>query len=315
MIRGCVVALVLTCSIASQPMQLATLATPAPVSSFMLGRAGTLGAAVCEDRKLRLWALPHGLLVREFDLGKRSVDSAVMSADSRWIAVGDHNGEYTVWDVSTGAEKLRVQIPYYPFGLAFSPDGNRLAIAPAGEPVQVYDVATRTKLFELSRVVGGTAALAFSRDGRRIGTGDADTVVRIYDGRNGELLARNADFLLVPLAATFTAEGKRLLTGGADKIIAMLDSSTGKAVRRSGKLVDPVAYLEVSPDGRLTSATLMHADNMLLPAPVVIWETESGRKVQEWLPGSRVLGAGWIEGDHLLAAIGTPKGLQIWRLR
>lgn len=315
MTRRLLLGLALASSAAAQPAEVARLSTPAPANMVMLAKTGTLAAAVCDDQKLRLWALPKGLLVREFDLGKRALDSAVLSPDARRIAVGDHTGAYTVWDVSTGAEELQVQLPYYPFGLAFSPDGKRLAIAPAGQPVQIYDLESRTRLFELQRTTGGTAAVAFTRDGRRIGTADADTVMRIYDARNGELLARNMDFLLMPLAAAFTPDGKRLLAGGADKIVATLDSSTGNVVRKSAKLADPVAYLDVSPDGALTVAALMHADNMLMPAPVIIAETESGRKVQEWLPASRVLGGGWTNDGHLIMATGSEKGLQIWRLR
>jgi WD40 repeat protein len=206
-------------------------------------------------------------------------------------------------------------MPYYPFSMAFSPDGKRLAIAPGGEPVQIYDVGSGKKMFELQRAVGGTQAVAFSRDGGRIATADSDTVVRVYDGRNGELLARYTDFLLEPLSAAFTKDGTQVVAAGADKVIAVLDATTGKAVRKSAKLVDPVAYLEVSPDGALTAAWLMHADNLLMPAPLVISETGSGIKVQEWLPAGRVVGGGWTNDGHLLTAIGTGKGVHIWRVR
>jgi hypothetical protein len=139
--------------------------------------------------------------------------------------------------------------------------------------------------------------------------------VRIYDARNGEMLARNADFLLEPLAAAFTADGKQLLAAGADKVIAWLDASTGRVIRRSGKAADPVAYLEVSPDGALVAAVLMHADNLLMPGPVVISETGSGRKVDEWMPASVALGGGWTEDGRLLVATATDNAVQIWRVR
>ena len=87
--------------------------------------------------------------------------------------------------------QLTLSMPFYPSALAFAPDGARLAIAPVGEPVQIYDLASHSKTVELQRPVGGTAALAFSRDGSRIATADADTVVRIYDTRSGALLAMN----------------------------------------------------------------------------------------------------------------------------
>jgi WD40 repeat protein len=281
----------------------------------MLAKTGVVAVAVCDDQKLRVWNLPKGQLLRELNLGKRAVDAAVVSADGRRVAVGDHKGSYTVWNLSTGAEALHVQLPNYPFAVALSSDGTRLAIAPAGEPVQIYEVESGMRLFDLQRPIGGTAAVAFSADGRRIGTADADTVVRSYDARNGELLARHTDFLLPPLATVFTPDGKRLLAAGGDKVIATLDSSTGTVVRKSAKLADPVSFLDVSPDGVLTMAALLHADNMLMPAPVIIFETESGRKVQEWVPATRVLGGAWTQNGDLIVATGSDRNLHIWRLR
>jgi WD40 repeat protein len=307
--------LLLAGSLAAQPAAVATLASPAPARFFVPARSGKLGAAVCDDHKLRVWALPEGRLLRTIDLGERMIDAVAMSADGAWIAAGDHRGGYTVWNASTGAQQLELRMPYYPFALAFSVDGKRLAIAPAGEPVQIHDVTSRAKVFELERTVGGTAAVAFSGDGAKIATADADTVVRIYDGRNGKLLARNTDFLLEPLAVSFTADGKRVLAGGGDLTIAAIDAATGGAVRKSAKLADPVIYLEVSPDGTLAAAGLMHAANMLMAAPLIVSEVESGRKVREWLPASRMLGGGWTVDGHLLAAANGDGGLQIWRVQ
>jgi hypothetical protein len=131
-------------------------------------------------------------------------------------------------------------------------------------------------VLELQRPIGGTSALAFSRDGSRIATADADTAIRVYDTRAGKISPPNTDFLLEPLALAFTADGKQLVTGG-DKVMASLDVASGKLIRKSGKLDDPVAALDISPDGTLVAAMLLHADNMLLPGLVIVSETASGQ--------------------------------------
>ena len=298
-----------------EPAEVMLLATPAPPGIFLLARNGKVAAAVCRDRQLRVWALPDNRLLRSIEIGSRRFDSITISEDGAWIAAGDHDGIYTVWNTATGAEKMRLRMPWYAMTIAFSPDASRLAIAPTGEPVQIYELASGKKIFELQRAVGGTQAVAFSPDGSRIATADADTVVRIYDGRNGELLARYTEFLLEPLAVSFAPDGTRVLAAGGDKVVVALDAATGKAVYRSEKLADPVAYLDVSPDGKLAAAALMHADNLRMPAPFVISEIASGRKVQEWLPKTRLIGGGWTTDGRLLAATGTEKGVQVWRVR
>ena len=305
----------LVAALAAQPKEIATLETPASPGWFVMAKTGRLVGAVCGDEKLRLWTLPEGRITRTIGLSGRSIDSITISEDGGLIAAGDHNGAYTVWNTATGAEQMNVQMMFYPSALAFSADGTRLAIAPMGEPVRIYDPASGKKLFELQRTIGGSGAVVFSRDGSRIATADSDTAVRIYDARNGEMLARNEDFVLEPFTAAFAADGRQLLAAGADKIIASLDAVTGKTLRKSDKAADPILYMEISPDGAFVVAVLIHADNINRPGRVVISEIDSGRNVQEWLPANPALGGGWTSDGHLLAATGSAKALHIWRLR
>jgi WD40 repeat protein len=299
----------------TSPAKIASLSTPAAATTVVVAKSGRVAAAVCEDGRLRVWALPEGTPLPSIDLGQRRIYTMTISPDGRTIAAGDYSGEYSLWQTSTGAEDAHLQLGYYPTALTFSPDGSRLAIAPVGEPVQIYDVAARRKLIELQRPVGGTAALAFSRDGTRLAAADADTVVRLYDPRTGELLKSNAEFLLEPLTAAFSADGQHVFTGGADKLVATLDVATGKTSRRSGKLDDPVAVLDVSPDGAWVAALLMHADNLLIPGPVIVSEAATGRRVMQWLPTSLAMWSGWTDDGRLLLATADDRAIHIWRVR
>ena len=296
------------------PVEIVTLTTPGVATSFVLAKTGRLAGVVCGDGKLRVWSLPEGRLLRTIESGDRSLDTVAISPDGGSLAAGDHQGRYTVWDTATGAEQMDLKLPFYPIALVFSPDGKRLAIAPAGEPIQVFEVATRTRVLELQRPIGGTEALAFSRDGSRVAAGDADAVVRIYDARTGEMLPPNVDFLMEPLAVAFTADGKQLMAAGADKFTASLDVASGKQIRKSARFDDPVASLDISPDGALVAATLMHADNMLMPGPVIVSDTASGGRVMQWLPATLPLGGGWTNDGRLLVATATEGALHVWRV-
>jgi WD40 repeat protein len=299
----------------SSPKEIATLATPAAVQSVGVARSGRVAAAVCADGQLRVWTLPEGKLLQTIDLNQRRLTFMTISPDGSAIAAGDYKGEYSIWLTSTGAEHAHLRLGFYAYALAFSPDSSRLAIAPVGEPVQIYDVAARRTLIELPRRVGGTGALAFSRDGSRLAAADTDTVVRLYDAHTGELLKSNADFMLEPLAASFSADGRQVFTGGADKLVATLDVATGKTMKRSGKLDDPVAILDVSPDGTLVASLLMHADNLLLPGPVIVSETATGRRVMQWLPASLALWSGWTDDGRLLLTTADERAVHVWHVR
>jgi WD40 repeat protein len=294
---------------------LLTIATPARATSLVFAGSGALAAAVCGDHKLRVWTLPDARLVRTMDLTTDDNDLTVMSRDGRWIATGDHHGNVALWDSSNGQAVMRMRVPPYPGAGAFSHDGKVFALAPMGEPVQVFDVAAKRKLFELERPVGGTNSIAFSRDDSRLATVDGDTVVRIYDARTGKLAARNEDSLVEPFAIDFTADGKHAVAAGGDKVVMFLDAATGKALRRMDRTAEPAVVLAVSPDGKALATMYMKVDNMLLPAPVVIWDAAADRRLAEWMPPSVPVGGGWTQDGRLLIATATKDAVQIWRVR
>jgi len=299
----------------TRPAVIASIASPSPPVAVLLAKNGRMLAAFGEDKKLRMWSLPDGTLQQTIDGAARQFTTSAISPDGRAIAAGDFAGRSSVWDVATGEERMHVSLAFYPMALAFSPDSARLAIAPVGEPVQIYDVASGRKLSELQRVTGGTQALAFSRDGSRIATADADTVVRVYECATGKLLASNDAFVLEPLAVAFAADGKQVLAGGGDKFVAWIDAANGTTVRRSGRVDDPVAALDISPDGTRAVTALMHADNLLMPGAIIVTDVATGHRVSEWLPASRAIGGGWTADGHLLVATAESATIKLWRVQ
>ncbi|HTP89638.1 MAG TPA: hypothetical protein VMJ34_21975 [Bryobacteraceae bacterium] len=297
----------------AEPEEFAAISAPATPEQFFMSRSGTLAGAVCADKKLRLWSLPDGKPLREFDLGPRSF--AALSGDGQWVAAADFEGDVRLWNAGTGAEQMHLRLPMRPSAMALSADGRRFAIAPVSQPVQVYDTATGNKLFELPRVVGGTTAITFSDDVELLATGDADTSVRIFDARSGAMLDHNTDFLLEPFAVAFTPDRKHLFAGGADKTIIQIDIALGEVVRKSTRTADPIGVLDVSPDGRLVAAALMHADGFSVPAPVLVSEVATGKQVQQWLPPSAPIGGGWTSDGHLIAATLARDSIRLWRIR
>ena len=298
-----------------QPAEVAIIVTPATPNAFLMARSGKVVGAVCDDKKLRIWSLPDNKPLHEIDFVGRRMDVVVMSDDGGWIAGGDHNGVYSLWNAATGAEQMHLELSFYPSAIAFSPDGKRLAIAPVGEPVQIYDPASGKKLFELQRMIGGTNAVVFSRDRELIATADADTGVRVYDGRSGAMLDHNTDFLLEAFTAAFTPDGKQLLAAGADKVIDVLDIATGYVIHKSAKAAGPIGNLDISADGTLLVAALFNADNPATAEPVVISETATGKQVQEWDPPVPPIGGGWTTDGHLLAGTASNTALHVWRVR
>jgi WD40 repeat protein len=293
--------------------EIATLPTPAPITMFSLAQSGRIGAGVCKDGLLRIWTLPEGRLLRSVDPGTNQFIWASFSRDGKLLQASTWNGDVTVWDTATGAEVSRLKVPHYTSAVAFSRDNRLVAVGTSFGPVQLVELADNRKRCELDKVTGGTQALAFSPDGTRIATADADTRVRIYDSQSGKRIASQEEFLMDALAIDFTADGQEVIAAGADKRAVFFDALTGAVTRRLKKQSYPVTYLEVSADGKSLATVLFDDKSASLPAPVLFWETGSGRQRDAWLPPSGVVSSAWTPDGHFIAATLTPEAAHIWQ--
>jgi WD40 repeat protein len=67
------------------------------------------------------------------------------------------------------------------YGLAFSPDGTRLAIGSGDNTIRLWDVASRQEVCQLRGHDSYVHAIAFSPDGTRLASASGDLTVRIWD--------------------------------------------------------------------------------------------------------------------------------------
>ena len=294
-----------------------TIVLSSPPTSGGLSSGADSAAVVGSDKKLRLWDLANGHLLRTIELSTADIDFTAVSPGGQFILTGDHDGNVVLWNTEMGKPQIQLRLPHAPSAAAFSADGKILAIAPASEPIQFFDIASGRKLCETAAVTGGTISLAFSRNSAFIASADTDTVVRIHDAHTGKLVAENRDFLLEPLAIDFTADGKQVIAAGADKVIAFIDASSGKLVRRLPKMEQPVSWssLKVSPDGAHFATVCMIADNLRKPRSVAMWNIASGQKESEWTPSSVIQDVGWTHDGQLVSVGHTANSLLVVRVQ
>ena len=87
-----------------------------------------------------------------------------------------------MWDASSGRELLTLTgHTDEVFGVAFSPDGTRLATASNDQTAKVWDASSGRELLTLAGHTAVVVGVAFSPDGTRLATASYDGTARVWD--------------------------------------------------------------------------------------------------------------------------------------
>jgi WD40 repeat protein len=134
-------------------------------------------------------------------------------------------------------------------GVAWSPDGTRIASASYDGTIQVWDAVTRATIFTLRGHTDPVVAVAWSPDGQRLASGSLDKTAKVWDVLTGQAIQtyrRHKGF--VP-SVTWSPDGKHVASGSEDHEIHIWDAATGETLLVVHVHSAPVTAVGWSPDG------------------------------------------------------------------
>jgi Tol biopolymer transport system component len=192
-------------------------------------------------------------------------------------------------------------------GLAFSPDGKRLASGAGDGLVRVWDVAKGTAALTLKHG-GGVLAVAFSPDGKRLASAGYDNAVRAWSADTGKL---EWQYTHVGLAHTvaFSPDGRRLASGGYDRLVRVRDVASGRELRVvPADTLAAVYGVAWSPDGK-TIAAAAHDGSVRL------CEADSGRALNRLAGHSQlVIGTAFSPDGRSLLSWSSDRTALLWEV-
>jgi WD40 repeat protein len=216
-------------------------------------RLAILGAA----RSLGLWDVTSGRRIAMLgDADARFGDFHFSSDGGRIAAIFDRRDrrrEICLYDTRTGRHLSTVstQRSLGPIDslLAFSPDGDRLTTNFEDHELQVWDVASGTRVARLPGTAGIATAAAFSTDGKHIAGGFTNGTIRLWDSRTSaverELLGHDGGVTTL----AFHPDGETLASGAHDGTVRIwsLTAEQPLATLPEHRGMTAAAF---SPDGR-----------------------------------------------------------------
>jgi WD40 repeat protein len=236
-------------------------------------------------------------------------------SDGSSLAVGEHNGNVTLWDARTWNRIGRFAAHQrWARGVAFSPDGTLLATAGWDGNVKVWDSVSGSLMwtgYHDEKV----NAVSFSRDGRfLVSGGTGECPVQVWDVGLGCRIKELRGHRNQVLAVALSPDGSLLATGSADQSVKLWSTADWHEI---GTLPDhrtQVMGIAFSPDGRRLAVACGGFYENERVGDLKIWSVDR-RRVERELggqAGGSFCVAFTADGRRLLVGGSSEPAIRIW---
>ncbi len=264
------------------------------------------GRYVDQQLEGRIWFAnaQTGAVLNVAKLGQ-IVYALAYSPDGTMLASGSQDRLLRLLDAQSGAVRQtftghgdRVA------GVAFSPDGTRLASAGFNDhTVRIWDIASGALVNTLSTGKAGATCVAFSPDGKSIAGGEGNGSVTIWDASSGAVLHTLNGNQYATWAVAFSPDGKQLANGSADSKVNIWDTQSGSLRLTLVGHTNFVYAVRFSRDGKLIASGSSDRS-------VRLWDSTTGALVNNVPVPSAVQGLDFTPDNTAVIVAGVDGDVQ-----
>ncbi|MBD2694301.1 trypsin-like peptidase domain-containing protein [Anabaena catenula] len=192
--------------------------------------------------------------------------------------------------------------------IALSPKGEILASGSKNGSIELWNIATGSKIRTLQGHSDRIESLAFSPDGKTLASGSNDETIKLWNVATGtEIGSLQGSFFSV-YSVTFSPNGKTLASGSSDGTIKLWDVfTTNERLTLAGHTtkVNAVAF---SPDGRILASG--SSDNT-----IKLWNIDTGTEIRTLTGHSnRVNSVAFSLKERILASGSDDNTIKLWNI-
>lgn len=294
------------------------------IDKLLLSAYGDQLISVSHDKTIRFWDIQTGEPLRVLrpaigDGLEGQLFAAALAPDGSRLAVGGFRAltpinDHRVLVISLPGGELEHCLkghlgPIH--GLAFSPDGGRLASASHDETVRVWNLADGREVWTLRGHTNNVMSVAWSPDGKRLVSGSWDRTARIWSAQSGAAEATLAGHAQDVLGVAWSRDGRTIATGSADRSVRLWEPA-GTVRYAWHNLANDVQTVAFSEDSTQLLYTWGSRDNNIHGAAVL--DLRNGCERSRFTGHSNTPMTGiFVSRGTLAATAGAPGDVCLWK--
>ena len=272
--------------------------------------AGHLFATISSVPRIEVWSLDAQRLIVSIKVTGPTKRISFSSDGSLLLGLESKDKVSVGWPVSSTPEKLKLEGHRGGVtGVAFSPDGTKLASSSKDKTVKLWDAQSGKLLNTLRPNEQPVQSVAFSPDGKLLASGDWGGAVRLWDPNSGEMLQKLAAGAPRQIwRVRFDPTGAYLAAiGTSPSVLWRIDPSTRRA-RKNGRITVRAGGTDVAITSDGSAVIIVGYDER-----VHRYDRDKGElRLLKFKVGSKILSAHLSADQNLLRYITTAGTIGAW---
>jgi WD40 repeat protein len=241
------------------------------VAAVAFSPSGQMLFSGSSDTTVKLWWVDDGSLFQTLRGHAITVSGIAFSPDERHFATSGFDGAVRVRVLSQCEPELLLPVFGWVFGLAYSPDGSRLATVNRYGDVDLWNALEGTLIWnriqDHDRFNTWAMSVAYSPDGTTVISGGQFPRIDVWDAETGTQLQSLAGHSLGVLSVAFSPDGQTFASGSGDRTIKLWQKdkpgnwSETLTLTGHGDAVNKVLFM---PDGQTLLSSSVDRTNQVM---------------------------------------------------